>query len=289
MTFRGASLVDLHAHLLPGVDEGVRDPADTREALRALGRAGVLVVAATPRVRASTLALPGAGPTRLGELDRGWEALREVATSEEGLPAVLRGAEVVLDASPPDLSEARLRLAGADAVLVALPRGRTGPDREADPAGATAAAGTDAARAVDLPGAERLRAVAEADRIPVLASAELHLAGGSVDAAEAWRDAGAVLQVGAGSLLGRHGEEAERAAWALLERGWAGVLAGGCGPPGPVVLDEAAAAVHRRGGAKQVGLLVDVNPRRLVRGEAPRDVPPLPGRGLLGRLADLFR
>ena len=44
--------VDLHCHLLPGVDDGARTPADALEMARALVEVGVTTVAVSPHARA---------------------------------------------------------------------------------------------------------------------------------------------------------------------------------------------------------------------------------------------
>lgn len=267
MTYRDASLVDLHTHLMPGVDDGVPDAGEVREALEALARAGVLVAAATPHLRASVLAEPDAAPARLAELDAAWGELRAVAEGADDLPAVLRGAEVRLDAPDPDLSDPRVRLAGSDAVLVEF-------------------------ASLELPpyGAEQLREVVAAGWRPVLAHAERYRGlGARIGAAGRWKEAGAALQVNAGSLLGHYGDEARRVGWELLERGWVDLLASDYHGVGPVALDAAAARVRARGGGGPAGLLVGVNPRRLSVGDEPKHVPPLPERGWLDRLLGLFR
>ena len=267
MTYRGASLVDLHTHVLPGVDDGARDAAEAREALEALAGAGVMVAAATPHLRASVLADPDAASSRLGELDAAWGDLREVVEGAEGLPSLLRGAEVRLDAPGPDLSDPRVRLAGSDAVLVEFAR-------------------------LELPpyGAEQLEEVASAGWLPVLAHAERYRGiGARPGVAGSWREAGAALQVNAGSLLGQYGEEAERAGWELLERGWADLLASDYHGLGPVALDTAAARIEERGGGSQAELLVGINPRRISRGAGLLARRLSRSKRLLGRVRDFLR
>ena len=72
--------VDLHCHLLPGVDDGARTPADALEMARALVEVGVVTVAVSPHARA------GCAPVevcveRLDELRR--------ALGEAGVPLAL--------------------------------------------------------------------------------------------------------------------------------------------------------------------------------------------------------
>lgn len=266
MTPEGAPVVDLHSHLMPGVDDGVRDREEARQALAALAGAGVRRVAATPHLRASVLSHPGSARERLGELDDAWAALGEVAGAEAGAPAVVRGAEVRLDAPGPDLSDPRVRLGGGDAVLVEFGR-------------------------LELPayGAEQLREVAAAGWRPVLAHVERYRGiGARIGAAGRWRAEGAVLQVNAGSLLGQYGDEAERAGWEMLERGWVGVMASDYHGLGPVGLDGAADRLRGRDGGEAAELLLSVNPRRVLDGRPPLPVPPVKRPGLLRRVLALF-
>ena len=44
-------MIDLHTHILPGIDDGVRTLAESVELARAAAADGVTVLAATPHVR----------------------------------------------------------------------------------------------------------------------------------------------------------------------------------------------------------------------------------------------
>ena len=72
--------VDLHCHLLPGVDDGARTPADALEMARALVDVGVSTVAVSPHARA------GCAPVEVC-VER-LEALR-TALGEAGVPLLL--------------------------------------------------------------------------------------------------------------------------------------------------------------------------------------------------------
>jgi protein-tyrosine phosphatase len=80
--------VDLHCHLLPGVDDGARSPADALEMARALVDVGVSTVAVSPHARA------GCAPVEVC-LER-LQTLR-TALGEAGVPLTLElGAENAL-------------------------------------------------------------------------------------------------------------------------------------------------------------------------------------------------
>jgi protein-tyrosine phosphatase len=75
-----SGFVDLHCHLLPGVDDGARTPADALEMARALVEVGVTTVAVSPHARA------GCAPVEVC-IER-LHALRR-ALGEAGVPLVL--------------------------------------------------------------------------------------------------------------------------------------------------------------------------------------------------------
>jgi protein-tyrosine phosphatase len=255
-------VIDVHTHVLPGVDDGATDLVQALAALASSGAAGVRAIVATPHVDGSTTRVPRERAARLEELDRGWQALSRAAASVS--TAVLhRGAEVMLDVPDPDLSDPRLRLAGTACVLVEFPF-----------------------MAVPLDAAGALRQLVARGWRPLLAHPERYTeAARGVEDAASWVGAGAHLQLNAGSLLGRYGPRARRLGWALLGRGLASVVASDHHARGPVGLAACRAALEQAGASEQASLLFDVNPSRLLADESPLAVPPLRGREpLLRRL-----
>jgi protein-tyrosine phosphatase len=107
--------VDVHAHALPGIDDG---PSDTEAAiamLRAAATAGIGTLAVTPHLRAD---FPD---VHVDELDRRCRALRE-AVAREGIEIeVVCGAEVslvwALEASDEDLALATYGQRGTDLLI----------------------------------------------------------------------------------------------------------------------------------------------------------------------------
>jgi protein-tyrosine phosphatase len=82
-------MIDLHAHVLPGIDDGPETLADSLELLRAAHADGIARVAATPHVREDY-------PTRPEEMDRLVAEVNEAAHAE-GIPVeVLPGGEIAL-------------------------------------------------------------------------------------------------------------------------------------------------------------------------------------------------
>lgn len=84
-----AALIDLHSHILPGIDDGPRTLEGSLEIARVCVIDGVTTVAATPHVRDDY-------PTPPATMERLVEELRQ-ALAEEGLPLDVRtGGEVSL-------------------------------------------------------------------------------------------------------------------------------------------------------------------------------------------------
>lgn len=99
-----------------------------------------------------------------------------------------------------------------------------------------------------------------------------------------WSEAGAALQVDAGSLDGRHGRTVARRAWELLDQGLVDVLASGepgDGRTSPV--RAAAAKVSFRHGPAEAIRLTRRNPRRILRNVHRADLlPPVRSRDAAG-------
>ncbi len=105
-----------------------------------------------------------------------------------------------------------------------------------------------------------------------------------------WRRLGAHLQVNAGSLLGRYGDDVRRVALTLLERGWADYVASDYHARGRVHLRACRSRLEELGGAEHARLLTEVNPARILAGEPPIPVAPLRvRRSLWSRITEVFR
>lgn len=83
-------MIDLHSHILPGIDDGARTLADSVEIARAALEDGITVIAGTPHVRDDW-------PTDADTMEQGVAQLRaELAAA--GLPLDVRaGGEIALD------------------------------------------------------------------------------------------------------------------------------------------------------------------------------------------------
>ena len=246
-------MIDLHTHLLPGVDDGSPSVAVSAGVLRRFAAEGVAVVVCTPHLDASAVA---AAPYQ-----RHAEILRELAEGAPGAPSLRLGWEIMLDVPGADLRPPQLWLGGAPAVLVEFPRTQLP---------ATAAA--------------ELFRIRMSGVTPVVAHPERYF-GCTAEMVREWRRVGAVIQMDATMLLGR--SPMAKLARELLEEGLADVLASDnhgdtrnlAGPRQWLV---------ELGAGEQAEALTRANPRRLLAGEPLLPVHPIPReRGMIGRLREL--
>jgi protein-tyrosine phosphatase len=261
------ALVDIHNHLIPGVDDGARDLDDALAALTAMYEQGVRRIVTTPHIDADLVRREAAYRKKRDEIDAAWEQLRAAAAERFPDVELARGHEIMLDVPQVNLDDARLRLAGGRAVLVEFPRMFV-------PAGST-----DVLYNIRLEG-----------RLPVVAHPEryVNVESGDLSLVEEWRNAGAYMAVNAGSLLGGFGPDAARTVRQMLRRGWVDLIGSDYHARSgrrPLVLRAAYDRLAERGGEEHAALLLSVNPGRLMDGEEPIEVPPLDLRdGVWGRL-----
>jgi protein-tyrosine phosphatase len=192
-------MIDLHSHILPGLDDGSRTVEDARALARRAAEDGVTAIAATPHVRSDY-------PTRAEEMERGVSRLREDFLAEGIDVEVLPGGEIDLGmlASLGDDGLRRFTLAQSGRYLL-LEFPYTGW-----PAGLE----------------ETVYGLGLRGLLPILAHPERNREVQSKPErlAEAVR-MGALVQLTAASLDGRIGSSAQAAANKLLELGLAHVLA----------------------------------------------------------------
>lgn len=193
-----ARLADLHAHYVPGVDDGAPTLEDALTYLRREHDAGVVRVAATPHLPAAYAALP-----YRRRAEDAFLRLREAAGEE--LPGLeLRLAwEVRLDGTTVDVDDEGLWLGPGGHVLVEYDRLSLPEDPLAP-----------------------LHPLLGAGLTPVLAHPERY---GGAARREGWaellREAGVRLCLNAGSLVGSHGRIAAGLARELLAAGRADLVA----------------------------------------------------------------
>jgi protein-tyrosine phosphatase len=245
---------DFHSHLIPGVDDGAADLAESRAAVAAFARDGVAAAILTPHFDGSLTLAPDRAAERLARFDEGFAALTADAEVAASGVRLMRGVELLLDVPDPDLSDARLRLNGTRFVLVEYP-GLQLPPSNAEFA---------------------IRALRDAGWQPVVAHPERYRnVDDSLEQLLPLRYAGAHFQVNAGSLIGQHGARPQRHAAALLARGWVEYGSSDYHARGMPAIAAARAQLAATGAGDLAELLFSENPARLVRDEPPREVPAL--------------
>lgn len=235
-------MIDLHSHLLPGVDDGSRTVEQSIGVLRLMAGRGITDVCLTPHVRAQNAA--HAPPERH---EVAFAALRAEAPE---LPRLHRGAEVMLD-RPLPLGGDRMRritLGGTRYLLVEFPRL------------VSAEAVTNA-----------LSRVQEAGLMSLLAHPERYSCC-SVENVAFWRGLGARMQVDATTL---HSPQARgQRARQLVAAGLADILAGDNHGDERTVAGGAD-FLRAQDGEEHAELLTVRNPAAILRDQPLTDVPPL--------------
>ncbi len=254
-----ARVGDLHSHLIPGVDDGARTLEEALEAVGRMVAAGIGRIVTTPHLNASLTREAELLSEFLEHVDESWGELAEEVGRRFPDLELHRGHEVMLDVPDPDLSDARLRLAGTSFVLVEWPRLQIPP------------------------GTERvIERITEAGYHPVLAHPERYTGiKHDLNYARTWRNAGAYLQINLGSFAGRYGPDARAVASELVARGWADYLSSDFHARAhlDIHLTDAEAFFAANDGLEQFRVLTMSNPGRVIRDELPMPVPPLRVRG----------
>jgi protein-tyrosine phosphatase len=247
-------MIDVHSHLLPGVDDGSPSIAVSVPVLERFAADGVECVVLTPHLVASRAAD--------APYDRHVAILETLRAAAPSSPELRLGWEIMLDVPNADLRAAHLGLGGSTAVLVEFPR-----------------------TSVPASAAKELFRLRAAGSVPVLAHPERYW-GCTVEKVAAWRAAGAVIQMDTAGLIGKGSIAA--ISRALLEAGLVDLFASDNHGDARALatardwLLEVATPEHAH-------LLTRTNARRLLDGEPMVPVPPLPRRnGIFGRLRELF-
>jgi len=234
-------LVDIHSHILPGVDDGARSLEESLAMLKMAAQYGTTDIVATPHANSEFRYDQDAIASRFAELSK----------AAEGIIRVHLGCDFHISfENVQDALEhpARYTINHTTYLMVEL------PDMVI------------AAVAGDI--LSRLRSVGI---IPVVTHPERNaVLCERVDILEQWVEAGCLMQVTAQSLLGRFGRAAGRCASALLGKGLVHFVASDahdCEDRTPR-LDQAYQEVASRYGAQAAEQLFQLNPAAVLNGEA---------------------
>jgi protein-tyrosine phosphatase len=235
--------VDVHCHCLPGLDDGPAELEDSLALCQALVEDGVTTVIASPHQLGRYDGVNTAAVIR--------EALAELqaALDENAIPLELTsGADVRID-------ERLFRLVEAGEVLPAGPASRhllleLPHDLFVDPLGA-------------------IEALAQRGVQTIMTHPERHrYLAGSTQRLGSWIDAGAALQITAGSLLGDFGPVAEQEGWRMLRAGMVSLIATDAHDESrPPLMTAALDVVSQQLGRQFAAAVCLENPLRVYRGQ----------------------
>jgi protein-tyrosine phosphatase len=185
-------VIDLHTHLLPGVDDGPASMEESVALARVAEAAGIDTLVATPHVSFDV-------PTTPAAIESAVIRVRERLAAEGVAVRVLAGGEIAAGygAGLDDVDLRRLRLGGGEWLLLECPLTRSAPGFEL------------VARALQARGHRIL--LAHPERSPALRRQPALLRG--------LVDEGMLASITAGSLVGRFGGEVRDFALTMLEAG----------------------------------------------------------------------
>jgi protein-tyrosine phosphatase len=253
----GVNYVDLHSHLLPGLDDGAATMEETRRFARRLQAEGVLDVACTPHIKRAHF--PRIDIAALA----GRRAAVQRALDEDGIAVRLHQGGELADEDALELGERELALIAqgpANAPWLLLECPFDGLDHVFD---AAVARLTGLGYGLLLAHPERVR--------------------GPLDRLAPHLENGALLQVNVSSLLGEHGSQARDTATRLVRSGRAYCLAGDTHPgTRESTMPLGHRALTRLGASDiQAQRLTDANPRFLLREGIPSLSMSIPSPGTL--------
>ena len=241
------NIVDIHNHLLPGVDDGSRSFEETLRHLQAFYDDGVTRLAVSPHLFGWVTNEDRGLDTRLDRLEEVFAELQSFVRGRADVPELFFSQEILCPS--PDIARKlfgnpRPGVRGTRYVLVEF-----GFDLP-DDCVAIIQTILEAGKRVIISHPERYRR----DRQPV-----------TVEEISTWKQAGAALQVNGGSLLGDYSEPIMNTAWALLRRGLADIISTDHHADYRALSPAAVAReVSRRGGAEQVVVLMSENTGRIL-------------------------
>ena len=247
-------MIDIHTHLLPGVDDGSPSPDVSIPVLERFATDGVQLVVCTPHLDASRAAQ--------APYERHQEILAALRARAAVSPELRLGWEIMLDTPGVDLRDHRFGLGGSSAVLVEFPRMMVPPNA-----------------------ADELFRLRMSGIVPVLAHPERYW-GCTTGRVEEWRRVGAVIQMDVAGLFAS-GPQAALAA-SMLEEGLVDVLASDTHGDSRALL-PAQQWLLEIGAREAADLLTRRNAAHLL---ADRPLEPVPAierrRGMFGRLKELL-
>lgn len=239
-------MIDIHAHILPGMDDGAEDLQDALDMAKIAVENGITTMVATPHCN-----IPGIYDNYLDRrfVDIYKRVCRELEAHEIPLK-LLPGMEVFATPDLPELLQTKklVTLNGSKYLLVEF-------EFEED------------LRYVE----SILESIFRAGLCPVVAHAERYeCVQKNLFVLEKWKNRGVVIQVNKGSLTGRFGRFSYNAAHSMMQRRLVDVIASDCHSPHyrtPVMMDVYD-SLQKKYSKEYLELLFNENPRRICSNQA---------------------
>ena len=253
-------MIDIHTHILPGIDDGAQDIYDSIEMAALAYENGTRVIVATPHCN-----IPGLYDNYFGkEYTRLFQYTKKVLRKEVPGITLLAGMEAfTTEAVPRLLTEGKIfPINRTRYVLMEF-------DFREDPGFAD----------------RMLEQVRQVKGIPVVAHAERYeFVQDDPEIVYRWKQSGCEIQVNKGSFMGRFGRHAREAAYALLNHNLVSVIASDAHSPIRRTTCMADAYDELLGGypREYLDVLFDTNPQRICNGEKTVQFRKIPFRELYG-------
>ena len=240
-------MIDVHTHILPGLDDGAADIYDSIEMAALAYENGTKVIAATPHCN-----IPGVYGNYFGkEYCRVYRETKEIIQREQPGLTLLAGMEVYTTEEVPEL-------------LV---------DGKIFPINRTRYVLMEFDFAEDPDFADRmLRRVQEVRAIPLVAHAERYeFVQDDPEIVWNWKMMGCEIQVNKGSFLGRFGTRAQKAAFKLLNHNLVTAVASDAHSPvrRTTCMADAYEYLRKEYAEKYLDVLFHVNPKNICSGRKP--------------------
>jgi protein-tyrosine phosphatase len=202
-------IVDLHSHLVPGVDDGTANLDESLAALAGLYQEGVRAVVTTPHLLVARLTSDAAITRELDLHRRAFDQLVEAASGRQDLPSLALGQEIWAPDSVSARRVARRTDVGLNGRFLLVEFGFELQGSHTDVISEV----LDAGRQILVAHPERYAYLPEHDPLELM---------------RRWQELGALLQVNVGSLNGHYRNSSpgsEDLAWQMVEKGMVDVLA----------------------------------------------------------------
>lgn len=248
-------MIDIHTHILPGMDDGAEDIYDSIDMAALAYECGTTVIVATPHCN-----IPGAFSNYYGKEYRDtFQRTKEILKHEVPGITLLAGMEVFTTESLPDLlTEGRIfPINRTRYVLMEFDFGE-------DPDFAD----------------YMLRRVKETNAKPVIAHAERYeFVQDNPDMVYQWKRKGYEVQINKGSFMGRFGRHARQTAFELLDSNLVTAVASDAHSPlrRTTCLADAYDYLRQEYSREYLDILFQTNPQRICNGLTPiqfRAIPP---------------